>query len=97
MTLCPVGGRRKMGDMNHDRKTVHAYVLIQTRAGRAGAVTEALRPIPGVITAQTVGGPYDVVAFVESSDLDDLMRSVLVPIQAVEGITRTVTCPVLLL
>ncbi|HEX9124175.1 MAG TPA: Lrp/AsnC ligand binding domain-containing protein [Actinomycetota bacterium] len=74
---------------------IRAYVLIQTRVGQSGAVAHVVGQIPGVSEAQAVSGPYDVIALVESSDLADLKRTVLVPIQAVPGITRTVTCPVL--
>ena len=37
----------------------------------------------------------DVIARGEASDLDELAKSIVMPIQAVEGVTRTLTCPVL--
>jgi DNA-binding Lrp family transcriptional regulator len=42
-----------------------------------------------------VTGPYDVIARGEAVDLDELAKSIVMPIQAVEGVTRTLTCPVL--
>jgi len=42
-----------------------------------------------------VTGPYDVIARGEAGDLDELARSVVMPVQAVEGVTRTLTCPIL--
>ncbi|HEY6679027.1 MAG TPA: Lrp/AsnC ligand binding domain-containing protein, partial [Actinomycetota bacterium] len=42
-----------------------------------------------------VTGPYDVIARGEAADLDELAKSIVMPIQAVEGVTRTLTCPVL--
>ena len=39
-------------------------------------------------------GPYDVIVRTEAATLDDLARMVVSQIQAVEGITRTFTCPV---
>ncbi len=75
--------------------TVRAYVLIQTHVGRAGAVAEQLALIEGVNTAKHVNGPYDVISLIESEDMDTLGQVTLRRIQAVEGITRTVTCPVL--
>ena len=39
-------------------------------------------------------GPYDVIVRTEAESLDDLGKLVVSQIQAVEGITRTFTCPV---
>ncbi len=73
---------------------VRAYVLIQTSVGRAGAVTEEVRAMEGVLVARDVTGPYDAVVEVEAPTMDDLGRLVVARIQGVAGITRTVTCPV---
>jgi DNA-binding Lrp family transcriptional regulator len=74
--------------------SVTAYVLIQTEVGRAEKVAKAARAIPGVVDADNVAGPYDVIVKAESSSLDDLGKLVVSEIQKVEGITRTFTCPV---
>jgi DNA-binding Lrp family transcriptional regulator len=74
--------------------SVTAYVLIQTEVGRAEKVAKAARAIPGVVEADNVAGPYDVIVKAESSSLDDLGKLVVSEIQKVEGITRTFTCPV---
>jgi DNA-binding Lrp family transcriptional regulator len=47
-----------------------------------------------VRSADIVTGPYDVVVRVEAASIDALGRLVVSKIQAVEGITRTLTCPV---
>lgn len=39
-------------------------------------------------------GPYDVIVRAEAGTVDDLGRLVVAQIQQVEGITRTLTCPV---
>jgi DNA-binding Lrp family transcriptional regulator len=49
----------------------------------------------GVTEAYVVTGPYDVIARVESESLDELGRMVVSSIQAVEGVSRTLTCPIL--
>jgi DNA-binding Lrp family transcriptional regulator len=69
-------------------------VLIQTEVGKAADVTRSARTIEGVITADDVTGPYDVIAQAEASTVDQLGRLVVSEIQRIEGITRTVTCPV---
>jgi DNA-binding Lrp family transcriptional regulator len=74
--------------------SVTAYVLIQTEVGRAEKVAKAARAIPGVVDADNVAGPYDVIVKASSSSLDDLGKLVVSEIQKVEGITRTFTCPV---
>lgn len=73
---------------------VTAYVLIQTEVGKAVNVAEAARKITGVLSADDVTGPYDVIVKTEASSLDELGKLVVSQIQAVEGITRTFTCPV---
>ena len=71
---------------------IRAFVLIQTLAGAAGRVAHELRAIEGVISAEPVTGPYDVVVRVEAADLDRLGKLVAARIHAVAGITRTITC-----
>ncbi len=39
-------------------------------------------------------GPYDVIVRAQAENVDDLGRLVVAQIQAVDGITRTLTCPV---
>lgn len=73
---------------------VQAYVLIQTGVGQAATVAESIRGLTGVISAEDVTGPYDVVVRVEANTVDELGRMVVARVQSVEGITRTLTCPV---
>ncbi len=74
--------------------TVHAYVLIQTDVGRAAQVAQLVADVAGVIVAEGVTGPYDVIAQTEAPTMNDLGRMVVRDIQQIEGITRTITCPV---
>lgn len=73
---------------------VQAYVLVQTEVGQAGPAAEAIAKIPGVVTAEDVTGPYDVIVRVEASSVEELGPLVMSKIQGVAGITRTVTCTV---
>jgi DNA-binding Lrp family transcriptional regulator len=73
---------------------VTAYLLIQTEVGKAALVVEAIRSIDGVVSADDVTGPHDAIVIIEAENIDDLGRMVVSKIQAVEGITRTLTCPV---
>ena len=74
---------------------VQAYILIQTDVGRAASVASAIAGLDGVAMAEDVTGPYDVIARGEANDLDELAKAIVMPIQSVDGVTRTLTCPVL--
>lgn len=73
---------------------VQAYVLIQTEVGKAASVALAIRDIKGVTLADDVTGPYDVIVRAAAATMDELGALVVARIQAVPGITRTLTCPV---
>jgi DNA-binding Lrp family transcriptional regulator len=73
---------------------VEAYVLIQTEVGKAAQVAMQVDGIPGVKSAEAVTGPYDAIVHAEADDVDSLGKLVVARIQAIEGITRTLTCPV---
>lgn len=73
---------------------VRAYILIQTEVGKAAQVAAELRGIAGVIAADDVTGPYDVIAHAEAETLDAVGRMVAGRVQMIGGITRTITCPV---
>ncbi|MEA2434755.1 MAG: hypothetical protein QOG54_2212 [Actinomycetota bacterium] len=75
---------------------VRAYILIQT-AVNAMQVAGAIRQIEGVESADDVSGPYDVIVRASAADMDSLGKLVVARIQSVEGITRTLTCPIVLL
>ena len=73
---------------------VRAYVLIQAEVGQAARVANEVAEVDGVGSVVAVTGPYDVIAMVETASIDDLGRMVVSRIQGVNGITRTLTCPV---
>ncbi len=73
---------------------VQAYILIQTEVASSSRVAEAVREIPGVTRADDVTGPYDVIVHAEAENVDELGKMVVANVQAVPGITRTLTCPV---
>lgn len=73
---------------------VNAYILIQTEVGKAAQVAQQVAEIQGVTAAEDVTGPYDVIVRAEAGNVDDLGKLVVAKIQSVDGITRTLTCPV---
>jgi DNA-binding Lrp family transcriptional regulator len=73
---------------------VQAYILIQTEVGKASTVAETIAGLPGIIQAEDVTGPYDVIVRAQADTVDELGRMVVARVQQVDGITRTLTCPV---
>ena len=73
---------------------VSAYILIQTEVGKAADVAAEVATIDGVVSSEDVTGPYDVIARAESASVDDLGKMVVSRVQMIDGITRTLTCPV---
>lgn len=73
---------------------VQAYILIQTEVGRAALAAATIAEISGVASSEEVSGPYDVIVRVEAADAAHLTIDVVPQIQKVDGVTRTITCPV---
>jgi len=73
---------------------VQAYILIQTEVGKAAAVAREIADVKGVTQAEDVTGPYDVIVRAEADSIDDLGKMVVSRMQLTEGITRTLTCPI---
>ena len=73
---------------------IAAYILIQTKAGQAAIVAAALRGLPGVSETASLAGPYDVIARAQARDIDELAKLVALRVQALDGVTRTMSCPV---
>jgi len=69
-------------------------MLIQTDVGRAEVVAKQLAGLAGVLSAEYVTGPYDVVVRIGADSMDELRDSVVPNVQQVTGITRTLTCPI---
>jgi DNA-binding Lrp family transcriptional regulator len=73
---------------------VSAYILIQTEVGKASNVVDEIRKLDGIVEADDVTGPYDVIVKAQADTMDELGKMVVSQVQLVEGITRTLTCPV---
>ena len=69
--------------------------LSRPRSARSPHVAQALNDLDGVESAEDLAGPYDVIARIQAPGLDQLGRLVASRIQAVDGVTRTLTCMVI--
>jgi DNA-binding Lrp family transcriptional regulator len=72
---------------------VTAYILVQCAPG-VPQVSSEISDIKGVTSAEDVSGPYDVIVRAEARSLDELAQKIMVPIQGIPGVTRTLTCPI---
>lgn len=75
---------------------MRAYVLIEAAVGKAKSVGEGIQKLSlgntKVLSVDAVTGPFDVIALLESEDLDRLGTAITDGIQQVDGVQRTTTC-----
>jgi len=69
-----------------------AFVLIETSVGRNKEVATALEQLKGIKSVDIVTGPYDIIAVIEATSLNDIGDIVTGKIHPIAGIARTVTC-----
>ena len=69
-----------------------AFVFITTATTKTSEVILALRKLEGVKSADSVTGPYDIIAVVEAENLDTIGVLITDKIHPIAGILRTVTC-----
>jgi DNA-binding Lrp family transcriptional regulator len=74
---------------------IAAYILIQTEAGNAAVAAATLGGLPGALEAASVAGPYDVIARAQARHIDELAKLAASRVQALDGVTRTMSCPVI--
>jgi hypothetical protein len=72
---------------------IAAHILMQTEPGKAATVAVALRDLPGVSETASLAGPYDVIARAQAGNIDQLAKLVTSQIQALDGVSRTMSCP----
>jgi len=72
--------------------TTRAFILIETRVGKAKQVIQALRLVVGVRSADVVTGTFDIVALIEASDMAAVADLVTGQVQGIDGVLRTITC-----
>ncbi len=74
---------------------IAAYILIQAEAGKAAIAAVALRGLPGVFETASLAGPYHVIGRAQARDIDEPGKLVASRVQVLDGVTRTMTCPVI--
>lgn len=74
---------------------VRAYSLISVEPGRSTEIFKKVKGIEGVKVAETVAGPYDIIAKIEVDSLEKLTNVVFKGIRSIPGVTNTTTLIVL--
>jgi len=69
---------------------VEGYILIDCGSGRVWEIASETVKIEGIKMAHAVTGTYDVIAYAEFSNVDELAR-MIEEIQTLEGVQRTHT------
>ena len=69
-----------------------AYIFIEMVAGHAKNLVDNLADQQAVTEINRVTGPYDVIAVLKASNLDDISNIVTNDIHSLSGVVRTTTC-----
>ena len=71
---------------------VRAYIFIEMVAGHSKNLVDRLADQHAVSEIDRVTGPYDVIAVLEASDLDEISKIVTNDVHSLSGVVRTTTC-----
>ena len=71
-----------------------AYVLVECMSGSVAQAAEVIRGKSGVLAADVVTGPHDIIVTIQARDLDGVAKIVLMDISGAPGVNRTTTCNV---
>lgn len=71
---------------------LEAFVLINVTGDHTKSAYKTITRISGVKEVYTVTGVYDIIAHVESEDINTLSELIVSKIRAIDGVTRTMTC-----
>ena len=69
-----------------------AFILIETVVGKNREVVSAIRQLKGIKSADSVAGPYDVIAVIEADSITEVGDTITSELHTIDGVARTVTC-----
>ena len=69
-----------------------AFILIETAVGKTREVANTLRDLGGMQSVDVVTGPYDVIAVIDTPDINTMGSLVTEKLHTISGVVRTVTC-----
>jgi DNA-binding Lrp family transcriptional regulator len=68
-----------------------AYVMVKTETGMAGEVIKNLRAMPEVKRVYQVYGDYDIVARIETEDVEHIKETLSEKVKQLEYVNSTLT------
>ncbi|MHA1155196.1 MAG: Lrp/AsnC ligand binding domain-containing protein [Candidatus Heimdallarchaeota archaeon] len=77
-----------MSSQNVD--VMKAYILINTELGMTNDVLAKLKKIPGIITVAVITGEFDIIARVETVDMNEMYNRTQ-EVHLIDGIVETTT------
>ena len=69
-----------------------AFILIETAVGTNKRVISNIEKLKGIKSAESVTGPYDVIAVIEANSLTEIGEIVTGKLHTIDGVSRTVSC-----
>ena len=72
-----------------------AYLKISVDTGKEREVCEALKRVSGVKSADLTTGDQDIIAIVEASNYETLLKTIIEQMRQIQGISGTSTSLVL--
>ena len=69
-----------------------AYILIDVVGDKVASCLRSLRALEGVVKADAIAGPYDIIAIVEGKDVQTIGETVVGKMRQIDGVHETVTC-----
>jgi len=67
------------------------YVFVDTEVGKGQQVREHLLRTPGIVAADLVMGPHDLVVVVEQPTIEEVGRVVVRDLHGTSGVKNTIT------
>lgn len=74
---------------------VQAYILITAAIGKVKQVAKELKGLRDIKNVHVVTGPYDIIVFVDTKNMDTLSKAVVDGIHKVKGVVDTNTAVVI--
>jgi DNA-binding Lrp family transcriptional regulator len=65
--------------------------LVKVKSGTSEQVEDALADLPGVKLSHSVMGPYDVVVYVEGTNINSLRDMIMKTVQSIPAVRHTTT------
>jgi DNA-binding Lrp family transcriptional regulator len=69
-----------------------AFILIETAVGKNREVVSNIQQLKGIKSAESVTGPYDVIAVIEADNMTEIGDVITAKLHTIDGVSRTVTC-----